>query len=234
MIAKTAEKGKLDFSAPARYNSPNFIGQFVTILSVNKTRDLMGALRSFFVGGQARSAPIFVFGEIFMKQHTRHLAHAAIIAALYAVLTHMQNLLLPNSASFAIQMRLSEAMCILAFFTPAAIPGLSVGCLLFNLTFSAALPLDALVGTLATFLAAQGMWLTRNTQVRGIPLLGLTLPALTNAILVGWELTVYIGQAFWLNALYVAIGELIVLLIPGTALYLAMKKRNLDARLFGR
>ena len=168
-----------------------------------------------------------------MKKQARFLAHAAIIAALYAVLTHMQNLLLPNSASFAIQMRLSEALCILAFFTPAAIPGLSVGCLLFNLTFSGSLPLDFLVGSLATYLAAQGMWLTRKVTLRGIPVLGLLMPAVTNALLVGWELTAYIGGGFWLNALYVAIGEAAVLLIPGTALYLAMKKRNLDTRLFG-
>ena len=86
-----------------------------------------------------------------MNKHTRHLAHAAIIAALYVILTHFQNLLLPGSATWAIQLRLSEALCILSFFTPAAIPGLSVGCLLFNLTFSAALPLDFLLGTLATY-----------------------------------------------------------------------------------
>ena len=168
-----------------------------------------------------------------MNKRTRILAHAAIIAALYAVLTHMQNLILPNSASFAIQMRLSEALCILAFFTPAAIPGLSIGCLLFNLTFSAALPLDFLLGTLATYLATQLMWLSRKCLVKGLPVIGLLMPAVSNAILVGWELTVYIGGGFWLNALYVAIGEAIVLLIPGTALYLAMKKRGLDTKLFG-
>ena len=167
-----------------------------------------------------------------MKNRSRHLAHAAIIAALYAVLTHMQNLLLPGSATWAIQMRLSEALCILAFFTPAAVPGLTIGCLLFNLTFSAALPLDFAVGTLATYLAAQGMWLTRKLRIRGIPLPGLLLPAVTNAFLVGWELTVYIGGGFRINALYVALGELAVLLIPGTALYLAMKHRGLDTLLF--
>ena len=85
-----------------------------------------------------------------MSNRTRFLAHAAIIAALYAVLTHLQNLVLPGSATWAIQMRLSEALCVLSFFTPAAIPGLSLGCLLFNLTYSATLPLDFLVGTLAT------------------------------------------------------------------------------------
>ena len=167
-----------------------------------------------------------------MTKHTRQLAHAAIIAALYTVLTHMQNLLVPGSATWAIQLRLSEALCILAFFTPAAISGLSVGCLLFNLTFSGALPLDFLMGTLATYLAAQGMWLTRNVTIRGYPLLGMLLPAITNAVLVGWELTVYIGGAFAVNALSVAAGEAIVLLVFGSALYFAMKGRKLDSRLF--
>lgn len=167
-----------------------------------------------------------------MQKYTRRLAHAAIIAALYAVLTHFQNILLPGSATWAIQMRMSEALCILAFFTPAAAIGLSVGCLIFNLTFAAALPLDFVVGTLATYLAAKVMWWTRNWKIKNIPLFGLLMPALFNAILVGWELTVYIGGGFGINALYVAIGEAVVLLTLGIVLYFAMKKRNLDARLF--
>lgn len=168
-----------------------------------------------------------------MKKYTRHLVHAAIIAALYAVLTHFQNILLPNSTSFAIQFRLSEALCILAFFTPAAAVGLGIGCLIFNLTFAAALPLDFLVGTLASYFSAKAMWWTRNITVKGIPLPGLFMPALFNAILVGWELAVYIGGGFWMNAVYVALGELAVLLTLGTVLYCTMKKRKLDVLLFG-
>lgn len=164
-------------------------------------------------------------------KHTRFITQAAIIAALYAVLTHLQNLLLPGSATWMIQMRISEALCVLAFFTPAAIPGLSLGCLLFNLTFAATLPLDWIVGTLATYLAAQIMWLTRNWQVKSLPLFGLLMPALTSAILVGWELSVYIGGGFLINAVYVAIGEAAVLLVLGTALYYAIKARHLDAKL---
>ena len=166
-----------------------------------------------------------------MTKHTRYLAHAAIIAALYAVVTHFQNILLPGSATWVIQMRLSEALCILAFFTPAAPMGLAVGCLIFNLSYSAALPLDFLVGTIATYVAGKGMWLTRNWGK--FPLLGFLMPALSNAILVGWELTVYIGGGFRINALYVFLGEAAVLLVPGSALYFAMKKRSLDRRLFG-
>ena len=168
-----------------------------------------------------------------MRNRARYLAHAAIIAALYAVLTHLQNFLLPNSASFAIQMRLSEALCVLAFFTPAAIPGLTIGCLVFNLTCAAALPPDWAVGSLATFLAVWAMHRLRNITVWGLPVPGLLMPALTNAVLVGWELTVYIGGGFWLNALYVALGEAAVLLSFGSMLYTAIKKRRLDTRLFG-
>ena len=168
-----------------------------------------------------------------MNRRTRRLTQAAIIAALYAILTHMQNLLIPNSASFAIQFRASEALCVLAFFTPAAIPGLAIGCLLFNITFAGALPLDWLLGTAASLSAAWIMWHTRKLTFRGYPLPGLLMPALTNAILVGWELTVYIGGAYWLNGLYVAIGELVVLLTLGSILYGAIRRRKLDNTLFG-
>ena len=182
---------------------------------------LMGALRPFF------------FLEVFMKKHSKIIAHGALLAAMYVVLTHFQNLLIPGSATWAIQFRASEALCVLAFFTPAAIPGLTVGCLVFNLTFAAALPLDPLVGSLATALACTGMFLTRKWCVKGIPFAGLLMPALTNAFLVGWELTVYIGGGFWLNALYVALGEAAVLLTLGLVLYTTIKTRGLAHRLFG-
>ena len=168
-----------------------------------------------------------------MRNRIRYWTHAAIIAALYTVLTHLQNIILPNSASMAIQCRLSETLCILALFTPAAIPGLAVGCLLFNLTFSAALPLDFLAGTAATIGAAWAMWKLRAVTFHGYPLAAMFMPAAFNAILVGWELTVYIGGGFWFNALCVAVGEVIVLFIFGSALFYMMKRRHLDTLLFG-
>ena len=169
-----------------------------------------------------------------MRRKARYLAHAAIIAALYAVLTHMQDMLLPNgSASMAVQFRLSEALCVLAFFTPAAIPGLTAGCMIFNLSFAGSLPTDWLVGSLATFSAAWAMRRLRNFRIFGLPIPGLLMPALSNAILVGLALTVYIGGGFWINALYVAIGEIAVLLTLGAFLYHAIRVRKLDVRLFG-
>ena len=168
-----------------------------------------------------------------MHRNTRYIVHAAISAALYVVLTHMQNLLIPDSATWAIQFRASEALCVLALFTPAAIPGLALGCMLFNFTYAQALPLDFLVGSLATALACGAMYLTRNLKVKGFPALAMTMPALCNALLVGWELTVYIGGGYILNALSVAAGELAVLLALGSLLYTAIRRRGLEKRLFG-
>ena len=168
-----------------------------------------------------------------MNRRSRFLAHSAIIAALYTILCYLQNFLIPGSATWAIQFRASEALCVLALFTPAAIPGLSIGCLLFNITFAGALPLDFVVGSGASYLAALAMWKLRSVTVHGYPLLAMLMPAAANALLVGWELTVYVGGGFWLNALYVAIGEAAVLLTLGSALYYAMKKRRLDIRMFG-
>jgi uncharacterized membrane protein len=172
----------------------------------------MGALRSFFVGmGAVR--PFSYFGGTFMTRKSRQITLGAMIGALYLTLCHAQNLLLPESTSFAIQFRAAEALCVLAFFTPAAVSGLTVGCFLYNLTFAGALPLDMLVGSVATFLATGSMWILRKHRF-----LGLFMPALWNALLVGWELDVYIGGGFLLNALYVAIGEAAVLLTLGALL----------------
>lgn len=167
-----------------------------------------------------------------MNRKVRYLVHGAILAALYAALTHLQNLLLPGSASWAIQFRISEALCVLALFTPAAVVGLAVGCMLFNLTCAGALPLDFLIGSGATLFACGSMYLLRKVTVKGYPLPAMLMPALWNAALVGWELSVYIGGGYWLNALYVAIGEAAVLLCLGTSLFYAIKLRHLDTRLF--
>ena len=86
---------------------------------------------------------------------------------------------------------------------------------------------------MATLLAVAGMYALRNVKIGTYPLLAMLLPAISNALLVGWELTVYIGGGFWLNALYVAIGEAVVLLTLGTALYYTIRTRNLDKRIFG-
>ena len=178
--------------------------------------------------------PFFAFEGDHMGKKVRNMAQGAMIAALYVTITYFQNMILPDSATWAIQFRASEALCVLAFFTPAAVPGLSLGCLLFNLSYAGALPLDYLVGSLATLLATWVMWKTKSVTVWGVPVLGLLMPAVFNGLLVGWELAVYIGGGFWINALYVAVGEAAVLLTLGCLLYRIMKKRQLDVLMFGR
>ena len=82
------------------------------------------------------------------------------------------------------------------------------------------------------------MWKLRRVRLFRLPLPGLLMPALFNAPLVGWELAFCLGEngftvpLFLLNALYVFLGEAIVLLVPGTALYLALSARNMESRLF--
>ncbi len=163
-----------------------------------------------------------------MSKKSRITVHAAMLAALYVILTQLQNILLPGSATALFQCCLSEALSVAAFFTPAAIPGLSVGCLLFNLIAGSGLALDALIGPLATFLAT---WAMR--RLRRFPLPALLLPALCNGLLVGWELSLHTGTPFLLSAGYVAAGEGLAMLTLGSALY-ALLRRGLGDRLFGK
>ena len=92
---------------------------------------------------------------------TQFLTQAAIIAALYVVLTIIANIF--GLANYAIQVRFSEALTILPFFTPAAIPGLFIGCLLSNL-LTGCLPLDIIFGSLATLLGALGTYALRKQK----------------------------------------------------------------------
>ena len=158
------------------------------------------------------------------NKHVRYITQAGVIAALYAVLTIGQNLLLPGTASMAVQFRVAEVLCVLAVYTPAAIPGLTIGCILFNLSVVGALPWDVPLGGLATLLAAWGSWATRKWTIKGYPIIAILLPAVTNAVLIGWELAVFIGGGFWINAMYVAVGELAVMLTLGSVLYYTIKR----------
>ena len=86
-----------------------------------------------------------------MNRKVLFIVHASVIAALYVVLTFVANAF--GLANYAVQVRFSEALTILPFFTPAAIPGLTIGCLLSNILTGCALP-DIIFGTLATSIGA--------------------------------------------------------------------------------
>lgn len=96
-----------------------------------------------------------------MNKKVLFTSQAALIAALYVVLTFVSNAF--GLASGAVQVRISEALTILPFFTPAAIPGVTIGCLLSNL-FTGCAPLDILFGTCATLLGALGSYSLRRCR----------------------------------------------------------------------
>lgn len=168
-----------------------------------------------------------------MKKSTTFLVQASIIAALYAVLTVGQNMLLPGSASLPVQFRVSEVLTVLAFFTPAAIPGLTVGCIIANLSsVVAGLGIyDMFFGSLASLIAAVSMYALRNMKIKSIPFLGLLMPAIANGIIVGFEIDFFfIGSMsfnfadFLLQGGLVALGELLVMLILGIPFTLIIHK----------
>lgn len=168
------------------------------------------------------------------KKSTRFLTEASVIAAMYAVLTVMQNLLLQNSASAPVQVRLSEALCALCVITPAAVPGVTIGCFIANLTGIGSMPLDLVFGTGATLLSGICMHKFRNIRFKNLPILSLSMPVIFNAVIVGLELTLFVQnengitfKAFLVQALLVAVGEIISAVGLGIPLLKAVEKRGL-------
>lgn len=146
------------------------------------------------------------------------ITHSAVIAALYVVLTYVANML--GLASGAIQVRFSEALTILPYFTPAAIPGLFVGCLLSNILTGCAI-YDIIFGTLATLLGAVGTYMLRRIKwFAPLP------PIIANTLIVPWVLMlVYqVPGTIWYFMLTVGAGEIISCGILGMLLLFALNK----------
>ncbi len=160
---------------------------------------------------------------------TTLLVQGAVIAALYAALTYMAGAM--NLAYGSVQFRFSEALTVLAAFTPAAIPGLAIGCFLGNLGSPYGI-VDILCGTLATLCAAVFSYLARNVRLKNLPLLSMFFPVLFNGVIVGAEVAAFLPEGFTLygyliNALWVAIGELVVCYAGGVPLSIAIEKTDL-------
>lgn len=164
---------------------------------------------------------------------SKEIVYSALVAALYCVLTVF---LAPISFG-AIQFRLSEALTLLAVLSPSYIAGLSLGCALSNaIGFMMGANIlgafDILFGTLATFLAAVCSYLFKNVRFKGLPLISALFPAIFNGIIIGGEICIVLLNEFSLpvfliQALYVAVPELIICMTLG--LYIvkfAEKRRN--------
>ena len=152
---------------------------------------------------------------------TRFITHAAIIAALYVVLTYFINAF--NLASGAIQVRISEAMTVLPFFTPAAIPGLFIGCTIANI-FAGGVIWDVVFGSLATLIGAAGTYLLRNKK----PVLAVIPPILANTVIVPFVLRCAYGVegSIPFFMLTVGIGEVISCGILGCILLKVLEKHR--------
>jgi uncharacterized membrane protein len=151
----------------------------------------------------------------------RYLTTAAIIAALYVVFTGVSAML--GLASGVIRVRLSEALTILPYFTSAAVPGVTIGCLLANLLTGAPLP-DIIFGTLASFLGVLGAsFLRKHKYLVALPTI------LSNAIIIPLVLQYAYGvpDAFWYLMLTVGTGEVISVGLFGGVLLHVLQKQKL-------
>ena len=147
---------------------------------------------------------------------SRFLAQAGIIAAVYVALV-----LIFAPISFGpIQFRVAEALTILPFFTPAAIPGVTIGCLIGNL-IGMGEPLDIIFGTLATLIGAFGSYALRgNKWLVPLP------PILANTIIIPWVLRFAYGVADTIPYLMatVGLGEVLAIYVLGMILLLVLER----------
>lgn len=172
-----------------------------------------------------------------------YLVHAAMIAALYVVLTMLANAL--GIASGNIQIRFSEALTVLPFFTPAAIPGLYIGCLLGNIVIGSALP-DILFGPIPTLIGAIGTWYLGRAYRRQLSAASVSSvvptkskkrqlyqwlaplpPIIANAVIIPPVLKYAYGIVpVWFSVITVSIGEIISCGVFGLILLFALEKRS--------
>lgn len=164
-----------------------------------------------------------------MNKNLRYLVNAAVIAALYVVLTLLANTL--GLANGAIQLRFSEALTILPLFTAAAIPGLFIGCILANF-LSGAMLLDVLFGSLATLLGAVGTYyIGKAARQAGSKFIGIAAtlpPIIANTLIVPFVIAyVYHAEGtipyFMLT---VGIGEVLSCGLLGFMLFSILKKHQ--------
>ncbi len=167
------------------------------------------------------------------KNKTVALVQSAVIGAIYASLTLVSSMM--NLAFGGIQFRFSEALTVLAVFSPTSIWGLTIGCLLGNITSPYGI-IDIICGTIATLIASILSYKARNIKIFDLPILSMLFPVITNAVIVGVEVTFFLPEGFsiWgflITALQITVGELVMCVGLGIPLYKVMKKTKLDKRI---
>ncbi|MBR4306231.1 MAG: QueT transporter family protein [Ruminiclostridium sp.] len=148
------------------------------------------------------------------NKNALYITQAAMIAAIYVLLTYLVNA--TGLASGVIQIRLSEALCVLPAFTPAAIPGLFIGCLISNLICGAVV-WDVIFGSIATLLGAVFTYMLKKKSKWLLPL----PPIVANTVIIPFVLTYAYGvpDAILFSAITVFAGEFISCGVLGMLLY---------------
>lgn len=159
----------------------------------------------------------------------RFITEAAVIAALYTALTYLASAM--NLAYGAVQFRFSEALTVLPVLTPAAIPGLTLGCILSNLASPFGI-WDIVFGSLATLLACVITYFTRKITIKGLPVLSPIITSLVNGLIIGIEISAFMPQGFTFKAMliegsYVFLGEIVITFALGLPLFSALKRTKI-------
>ncbi len=150
------------------------------------------------------------------KKTVYFLAYAAVIAAVYVVLT----MAFAPIAFGPVQFRISEALCVLPYFTPAGVPGVFIGCFLSNLLCGAA-PLDIVFGSLATLIGAVGSYVLREHKwLVCLP------PIVSNTLIIPWVLRYAYGSVDLIPfaMLTVGIGEVLAIGVLGNLLLVTLER----------
>jgi len=137
----------------------------------------------------------------------------ALIAALYCALVFI---FMPVSFG-TVQIRVAEALTVLPYFTPSAIYGLFIGCLLANIIGGAGI-LDIILGSLSTLVAAFLTYKVKNKWLAPIP------PIVINMFVIGYVLNIYYGMNYWLAVVSVGAGQLVSCMGLGLLLLLQLEK----------
>ena len=163
------------------------------------------------------------------RKSTLYIVQGALIAAIYATMTILQNVLIPGSASMPVQFRISEVLTV------------TIGCVIANISSLSVLgPYDLIFGSLATLFAALSMYALRNVRLFKLPVLAALMPALFNGLLVGFEIDFFFMNNalafnfvdFLIQGGLVALGELAVLFVLGLPLTRVIELNSLDKKLF--
>ncbi len=165
------------------------------------------------------------------RNKINYIIHSALIAAAYVGLTFLSNVFGLAYLPMLIQLRVSEVLTILPVFTPAAIPGLTIGCFIAN--FASFNWVDIIFGTVATLIAAVLTYLLKNVKFKNIPLLAFAPPVIIYAFIIGLEIAVFFLPegfsiyGFLISGFQVGIGQIIVCYGLGIPFYLTVSKYNI-------